>query len=285
MRAKLSLKNGRTDYLFTRRATIGSAPTCTIVLQAPDTAPVHAQIEFDKHAGCFFIEPGENVKNLLLEGKQVQQRVRLHDTQEISCGKSVNLIFQLQTDSEFFGRKRRSKVPPVDNAAIGTPSSEAPTILAGLDSAPTQAQSQDRVSSRQDGPKKVPSTTMQKVDDGTTHVIVASNSLHETLFLQVTEGASHQVFKLHEGENIVGRSHGSDIRLDDSSISRRHAAIVVSGMIVRIRDLGSKNHTFVNRERIVGEVEVPPESQLRFGVVEARVIRSMYSESTAHSLH
>ena len=279
MRAKLSLKNGRTDYLFTRQATIGSAPTCTIVLQAPDTAPIHAQIVFDEHAGSFFIEPGENVKNLLLEGKQIRQRAQLYDTQEISFGNSVSLIFQLQTDSEFSGRKRRGKVPKKGNSISGTLPSEAPTIVVGLDSASIQSLSRDEISSHQKTATEAPSDHKKKHDNSATHVITATQSLHETLFLQVTEGTSHQVFKLHEGENIVGRSQGSDIRLDDLSISRRHAAIVVSGMIVHIKDLGSKNHTFVNRERIVGEIQLPAESQLRFGVVEARVIRSMYSES------
>jgi len=282
MRAKLSLKNGRTDYLFTRQATIGSAPTCTIVLLGPDIAPVHAQIVFDKGAGSFFIEPGENVHDLLLEGKQVQQRAKLYDTQEIACGKSVSLIFQLQTDSEFFGRKRRSKLTQADGTMLGSSTSEAPTILAGPASPATNARTPAHVSSQQQAVTVTYADDTEEIEKGTTHVIMSTKSLHETLFLQVTKGASHQVFKLQEGQNIVGRSQESDIRLDDSSISRQHAAIVVCGMIVHIKDLGSKNHTFVNGERIVGEIKLPPDSQLQFGLVEARVIRSMYSESAIH---
>ncbi len=48
----------------------------------------------------------------------------------------------------------------------------------------------------------------------------------------------------------VGRHPDSDIFLDDITVSRRHAEFVTEGTTTRLRDLGSLNGTYVNRERI-----------------------------------
>ena len=48
----------------------------------------------------------------------------------------------------------------------------------------------------------------------------------------------------------AGRHPDSDIFLDDITVSRRHAEIVRAGDDYRVRDAGSLNGTYVNRERI-----------------------------------
>ena len=48
----------------------------------------------------------------------------------------------------------------------------------------------------------------------------------------------------------VGRHPESDIFLDDITVSRRHAEFVTEGGTTHLRDLGSLNGTYVNRERI-----------------------------------
>ncbi len=54
-----------------------------------------------------------------------------------------------------------------------------------------------------------------------------------------------------EGEvTRVGRHPESDIFLDDITVSRRHAEFVRDGAGYRVRDVGSLNGTYVNRERI-----------------------------------
>jgi len=54
-----------------------------------------------------------------------------------------------------------------------------------------------------------------------------------------------------EGEvTRAGRHPDSDIFLDDITVSRRHAEIVRSGDSYSVRDAGSLNGTYLNRERI-----------------------------------
>jgi hypothetical protein len=59
-----------------------------------------------------------------------------------------------------------------------------------------------------------------------------------------------KVYQLKPGINKVGRLIDNDIVLSDSSVSRHHATITVKPDETIIKDLNSKNHTFVN------EVEV-----------------------------
>jgi pSer/pThr/pTyr-binding forkhead associated (FHA) protein len=78
-----------------------------------------------------------------------------------------------------------------------------------------------------------------------------------------------------EGENVVGRVANCAVVLDDTSVSRQHAAVTVRGGRVTLQDMGSRNHTFLNGERVVTPVEVPPGAVIRFGVeIEATLRRA-----------
>ena len=55
---------------------------------------------------------------------------------------------------------------------------------------------------------------------------------------------------LLEGANTIGRAADATIQCDVSGVSRHHARIVVSGGRATLEDLGSKNGTYVRRERV-----------------------------------
>ena len=57
-------------------------------------------------------------------------------------------------------------------------------------------------------------------------------------------------FLLDADEVSSGRHPSSDIFLDDVTVSRRHAVFARSGDSYEVRDVGSLNGTYVNRERI-----------------------------------
>lgn len=62
-------------------------------------------------------------------------------------------------------------------------------------------------------------------------------------------------FALEEGENLVGRDADARVYLDHPSVSRRHAIISIHRGRTLLRDLGSRNGTFVDGRRI----DVPTE--------------------------
>jgi len=72
-------------------------------------------------------------------------------------------------------------------------------------------------------------------------------SERDRAYLIVLAGADvGKMFKLGEGETVIGRSHRADIRIDDDSISRLHCKLSLLGTSVKIEDLGSSNGTVVN---------------------------------------
>jgi pSer/pThr/pTyr-binding forkhead associated (FHA) protein len=69
--------------------------------------------------------------------------------------------------------------------------------------------------------------------------------------LVVTRGeAAGSRILLDLASTSAGRHPNSDIFLDDITVSRRHAEIIREGDEYRVRDAGSLNGTYVNRERI-----------------------------------
>ena len=90
--------------------------------------------------------------------------------------------------------------------------------------------------------------------------------------LEAGSSDNKQIFALKEGENFIGRSPMCEICIDDPSISRKHAVLHMSSGKVWVKDLGSRNHTYVQGSTVVKEMEVAPETPLRFGTVEARLV-------------
>lgn len=78
-------------------------------------------------------------------------------------------------------------------------------------------------------------------------------------------------FALREGDTIVGRDEASDIRLDDVSVSRRHARFVLEGDTLTVEDLNSTNGTLVNGRKRAGAVQLRAGDIIKVGAVKARI--------------
>jgi hypothetical protein len=79
--------------------------------------------------------------------------------------------------------------------------------------------------------------------------------------------------RLKAGENVVGRDPDADICIDAVGVSRRHAAIVVNDAAT-IRDLSSKNGTFVNGVRITEPVRLSDDTEICVGPIGIRFRRA-----------
>lgn len=72
-----------------------------------------------------------------------------------------------------------------------------------------------------------------------------------TALLIVLRGPNTGARFLLDAEEVTsGRHPHSDIFLDDVTVSRRHALFVQQGEGYAVRDVGSLNGTYVNRQRI-----------------------------------
>lgn len=71
-------------------------------------------------------------------------------------------------------------------------------------------------------------------------------------------------FLLDAGRTTAGRNPDSDIFLDDVTVSRRHAEFVRTETGFQVRDVGSLNGTYVNRDR-VDEVVLSAGDEVQIG--------------------
>ncbi|MEJ5254060.1 MAG: FHA domain-containing protein [Acidimicrobiales bacterium] len=72
-------------------------------------------------------------------------------------------------------------------------------------------------------------------------------------------------FALDKALVTAGRHPDSDIFLDDITVSRRHAEITREAGGYIVRDVGSLNGTYVNRERIDGPVPLRNGDEVQIG--------------------
>jgi len=78
-------------------------------------------------------------------------------------------------------------------------------------------------------------------------------------------GMGGERFLLDADKVLSGRSVKADIFLDDVTVSRKHAEFRKTPDGYTVRDVGSLNGTYVNKERINGEVPLRSGSEVQIG--------------------
>jgi len=87
---------------------------------------------------------------------------------------------------------------------------------------------------------------------------------HEGLFVVLQGSKAGARYALDDDVVTLGRHPKSTIFLDDITVSRRHAEVRRDGARYWVRDVGSLNGTYVNRER-VDDVELDDGDELQIG--------------------
>ena len=72
---------------------------------------------------------------------------------------------------------------------------------------------------------------------------------------------------LGEGEYLIGRESKCDICIKNTSVSREHAWLIISGQDVAIQDMRSSWGTFIDGIQIMGEVPILAGQSLKIGEV------------------
>ena len=89
---------------------------------------------------------------------------------------------------------------------------------------------------------------------------------------------------LATGVNIVGRDREADVRIDDPSVSRRHARIVVEGDHADVDDLESKNGTRVGGVPVSQPVRLARGDVVAFGGIETRFETQPFDDTATSPL-
>jgi DNA-binding winged helix-turn-helix (wHTH) protein len=88
---------------------------------------------------------------------------------------------------------------------------------------------------------------------------------------------------LRSGETILGREGEGVVPLPSPSVSRQHAALIIEGTAARLRDLGSKNGTFVDEIRVEGPTALRDGASVRLGTLTL-IYRSVDRTSTTDTI-
>ncbi len=118
------------------------------------------------------------------------------------------------------------------------------------------------------GEPRVALTALEGVPLGTVRIELGTNLPRYQL--HVIRGVPVDALYRLEGEMLIGRASAAKVELVDPSVSRRHATISIVNGVPVVRDLGSRNGTFVNGER-VRSCTLKNGDVLTFGNTELRV--------------
>lgn len=88
---------------------------------------------------------------------------------------------------------------------------------------------------------------------------------------------------LRSGETILGREGDGVVPLPSPSVSRQHAALIIEGTAARLRDLGSKNGTFVDEIRVEGPMALRDGAAVRLGTLTL-IYRSVDRTSSTETI-
>ena len=101
--------------------------------------------------------------------------------------------------------------------------------------------------------------------------LAKSNQPHAFLVVHVDDGGS-RVIDLPDGIDVTfGRSRAATVHVDSEKVSRLHAKVRRTGDVIEIEDLGSRNGTRVNGDKIEGPRRLANGDELSIGPIQAVV--------------
>ncbi len=74
------------------------------------------------------------------------------------------------------------------------------------------------------------------------------------LVVLTQRGIKINEYRLNNGALTIGRGPGNDVQINNPGVSARHARLEIDGERPVLQDLGSRNGTYVNLDRITRKV-------------------------------
>ena len=288
MTARLYCKTGAlagAAFFIDHEARIGRLHDNEIILPSKIISTHHARIYFDDEEECYFLEDLGSSNGTMLDGIAVTGPTRLEHLHVITLAGQHDFIFQTTPDLAETLPDSRAPVgwknqDQEDKTEIASSFESTPSLVEAKDASertslgeafapvPPLPNQQDDETRLQDIMSPPPDRSTPEDDEP--HLSPPPSFILEVMLPDETQVG----FALKEGVNLVGRESSCDITLTDPSISRNHASLTVHAGTVLLKDLGSKNATFVDGKKLTTEVEVHPDTAISFGFGhEARLKR------------
>src|SRR5262245_60251036 len=117
---------------------------------------------------------------------------------------------------------------------------------------------------------KAMATELQTQEAGTAFAV--EGTAHAFLVLHIEGEERSRVLDLPDGVDVTfGRSRGATVTVESEKVSRMHARVRRNGDTIEVEDLGSRNGTRVNGEKIDGILRVTNGDEISIGSILAVV--------------
>ncbi|MCG3158452.1 MAG: hypothetical protein DKINENOH_05094 [bacterium] len=276
MKARLFCTTGMlagASFAIGKQALIGKSGDNHIVLEPPVISDRHARIFWEEAQRCYVLEDLGSRNGTQLDGRRVSGREKLGRLHVITFAGKFDFVFQVAEAAA------KAAAPGNGFKVLAQkPSSPAPSTPAFANGKTTKRRRRSSIGRTliEAVPVTLGELPFAAAAPEKTRVEAPVAAGRTALLLEVQKaGGEVQNFPLAAGENLVGRAPDCTVCIDDPSISRRHAVLIVKSNTVSVRDLDSRNHTFVGREAIARETEVALPAALRFGTVAARLLTAV----------
>ncbi len=296
------------NFVIREEATIGKNPDNAIQLRPGLISGKHARIFLDKKTGEYFVEDLGSKNGTRLDGSRLRGAEKLHRLHVITFAERFDFIFQLDEESsktsaaravpDSAPKGRQAESPPtvsrpkppqepqspktvLEQDAFApppliTPPGQPGRTVAGFEFGPTPDLPMPSTSPKPRQATILDEKAMATPQDvhpppkppGELPPVPGDVRKASGYVLDVNQGARKMSFILKEGENVIGRLPDCDIFIDDNSLSRKHAVILVKGDTLRLKDLGSKNYTMIGDSKVTEEVDVTIGMMISFGLVK-----------------
>ncbi len=275
----------RQEFSIGAEARIGRGSRNDVVLPLRAVSVEHSRIYFDPKADCYVLEDLGSLNGTALDGARIEEPERLGHLHVVTFAGELDFVFQ---DLDKVARRHGGAESPAPPRAAPSPS---PASKVGAGDEGTRIESEAigvpaaLAADAGQAPAGPPEANGTRIEDGAIGLPpglagpptgpgrAPTKSGAMSYILEVAAGGpTPQRFELRSGPNLVGRIRRAEIRIEKPEISRRHAVLSVEPERVTVRDLGTRNHTYVEGERIgEDEVELAAGARLSFATVEARL--------------
>lgn len=124
-------------------------------------------------------------------------------------------------------------------------------------------------------------TTASELEDVAPQAVITGRG--RACLTVLSGNATGTIFKLSRGPNVIGRASDAALQILDDGVSRHHARIQNDGALVVLEDLGSRNGTYLNGQRITEPMRLSEGDKIQLG--RATVMRFAYHDELDESFH
>ena len=129
------------------------------------------------------------------------------------------------------------------------------------------------------------SSPAQPRDAATAALDFKSRSLRPAVFVRVAgASATPNPCPLHDGTLVIGAGTAADLIIESEKVSRTHVELTLTPQGVLVRDLGSRNGTFYQGQR-VGSLTLVPPARIVLGSVDVDILPDFASLGEAETTH